>query len=169
MKIRTWAATAVLTAALIAVPSVAFAAPAPAPEDATASSGECNFGQRVMNAWRQLPDELQADLKELRQLEPSARRDAAIAIRHKALAGDYGPAVQENADRIKDRRLLALQTMPQNLKDDLRELRDADPDDRRALARQIADDALAGDYGTQAQQTVEKIRATDFWQDCLAD
>ncbi|MFM9877248.1 MAG: hypothetical protein ACKVOG_05275 [Rhodoglobus sp.] len=169
MKIRTWATTAILAAALVAVPTTAIAAPVPASDAPPAASGECNFGQRVVAVWRQLPDELQADLKQLRELEPSARRDAAIEIRQKALDGGYGPEVQAKAETIKGRRLLALETMPIELKHDLLDLRNAAPGDRRELARQIADDALAGVYGPEAQQTVEKIRASDFWQECVAE
>ena len=168
MTIRTWAAaaasTAILATALVVAPSAAFAA-----DGAAAASADCNFGQRVMNVWRQLPDELQADLKHLRELEPSARRDAAIEIRQKALAGDYGDEAQAKAEMMKDRRMLAIETMPVELKHALHDLRNADPGDRRELAQQIADDALAGVYGPQAQQTVETIRASDFWQECIAD
>ena len=171
MTIRTWvaaaASTAILASALVVAPSAAFAAPA---ADGTgAASADCNFGQRVMNIWRQLPDELQADLKHLRELEPSARRDAAIEIRQKALAGDYGDETQARAEMMKDRRMLAIETMPIELKHALLDLRNADPGDRREMAQQIADDALAGVYGPQAQHTVETIRASDFWQECIAD
>lgn len=168
MTIRTWAAaaasTAILATALVVAPSAAFAA-----DGAAAASTDCNFGQRVMNVWRQLPDELQADLKHLRELEPSARRDAAIEIRRKALAGDYGDETQARAEMMKDRRMLAIETMPVELKHALLDLRNADPGDRREMAQQIADDALAGVYGPQAQHTVETIRASDFWQECIAD
>ena len=171
MTIRTWAAaaasTAILATALVVAPSAAFAASSA--DGADAASADCNFGQRVMNIWRQLPDELQADLKHLRELEPSARRDAAIEIRQKALAGDYGDEVQKRAELIKDRRTLALETMPIELKHALLDLRNAAPGDRREMAQQIADDALAGVYGPQAQHTVETIRASDFWQECIAD
>ena len=171
MTIRTWvaaaASTAILATALVVAPSAAFAAPAA--DGAGAASVDCNFGQRVMNVWRQLPDELQADLKHLRELEPSARRDAAIEIRQKALAGDYGAETQARAEMMKDRRMLAIETMPVELKHALLDLRNADPGDRREMAQQIADDALAGVYGPQAQHTVETIRASDFWQECIAD
>jgi hypothetical protein len=119
--------------------------------------------------WRQLPAELQADLKALRALPQGERRDAAIAIREKALAGDYGTGTQQKAQWLKDRRALTVQTMPIELKQALRELRNTDPADRREFAQQIADDALAGVYGPQAQQTVEEIRASDFWQNCIAE
>ena len=168
MTIRTWAAaaasTAILATALVVAPSAAFAA-----DGAAAASADCNFGQRVMNVWRQLPYELQADLKHLRELEPSARRDAAIEIRQKALAGDYGDEAQARAEMMKDRRMLAIETMPVELNHALLDLRNADPGDRREMAQQIADDALAGVYGPQAQHTVETIRASDFWQECIAD
>ncbi len=64
MTIRTWvaaaASTAILASALVVAPSAAFAAPA---ADGTgAASADCNFGQRVMNIWRQLPDELAPDV-----------------------------------------------------------------------------------------------------------
>ena len=169
MKFIQLIAAAALTTALVAGGSVAAsAAPSDSASTDTAAS-DCNFGQHVVAAWRQLPAELQADLKALRALPQGERRDAAIAIREKALAGDYGTGTQQKALWLKDRRALALQTMPIELKQALMELRNTDPADRRELARQIADDALAGTYGPQAQQTVEEIRASDFWQNCVAE
>lgn len=169
MTIRTWTAAAtaaaVLATALVVAPTAAFAAPAASAS--AAASDDCNFGERVMSLWRQLPDELQADLKHLRELEPSERRDAAIEIRQKALAGNYGTEVQKRAENMKDRRVLALETMPLELKHALLDLRNADAAERRDLAREIADDALAGVYGPRAQHTVETIRASDFWQECV--
>ena len=80
-----------------------------------------------------------------------------------------GDEAQAKAEMMKDRRMLAIETMPIELKHALLDLRNADPGDRRELAQQIADDALAGVYGPQAQHTVETIRASDFWQECIAD
>ncbi len=169
MKLATWAATAVLSTALIVTPTAAFAAPTSASSDSPETSSECNFGQRVMQVWRQLPVELQADLKELRSLDPSERRDAAIELREQALEGAYGPEVQERVELRKDRRALALSTMPIELKHALLDLRNAEPGERGELAKEIANDALAGVYGPHAQETVERIQETEFWQACLAD
>lgn len=167
MKLATWAATAALTTALVVAPTAAFAAPAPS--TAADSASDCNFGQRVVEVWRQLPVELQADLKALRGLDPSERRDAAIAIREKAIDGGYGPGVQERMEFLKDRRALALETMPIELKHALLDLRNAAPDDRRELAKDIADKALAGEYGPHAQETVERIHDSELWQACMVD
>lgn len=170
MKLATWAATAALTTALVVAPTAAFAAPAAAPTDAAdTTTSECNFGQRVVAAWRMLPAELQADLKALRDLDPSERRDAAIALREKALEGGYGPEVQKRVEFRKDRRALALETMPIELKHALLDLRNAAPGDRADLAKQIADDALAGTYGPHAKETVERIQDSELWQACMVD
>lgn len=170
MKLATWAATAALTTALVVAPTAVFATPSASPVVASdAVSDDCNFGQRVMHAWRQLPVELQADLKELRALDASERRDAAIAIRERALEGGYGPEVQERTEFLKDRRALALSTMPIELKHALIDLRNAAPGDRAELAREIADNALAGEYGPHAQETIERIQSSELWQACVAD
>jgi hypothetical protein len=51
-----------------------------------------------------LPDELQADLKKLRAMDPGEERRALRAdIREKALAGGYGDKVQEAAEKLKGR------------------------------------------------------------------
>jgi hypothetical protein len=51
-----------------------------------------------------LPDELQADLKKLRAMDPGEERRALRAdIREKALAGGYGDKVQQAAEKLKGR------------------------------------------------------------------
>ncbi len=54
--------------------------------------------------------------------------------------------------------------MSEELRADLTEIRDADPADRKALAQQVADDALAGTYGERAQHVAERIQ-----EHCAAD
>ena len=50
-----------------------------------------------------LPDELQADLKKLRAMEPGDERKAyRKEIQQKALDGGYGDKVQEAAEKMKD-------------------------------------------------------------------
>lgn len=50
-----------------------------------------------------LPDDLQADLKKLRAMEPGDERRAyRDEIRQKALDGEYGDKVQEAAEKLKD-------------------------------------------------------------------
>jgi predicted outer membrane lipoprotein len=50
-----------------------------------------------------LPDELQADLKKLRAMEPGDERKAyRDEIRQKALDGGYGDKVQEAAEKLHD-------------------------------------------------------------------
>jgi hypothetical protein len=50
-----------------------------------------------------LPDELQADLKKLRTMEPGDERKAyRKEIQQKALDGGYGDKVKEAAEKLKD-------------------------------------------------------------------
>jgi hypothetical protein len=162
MKLRILTTVAV-TAAMLAAPIAASAAPVTT--DDTASS-ECRFGEHLLHAWLALPADLRDDLKALKDLEPGERGDAARDIRDGAQSGEYGPGVQVRAERLRERRIAVIATMPDELKSDLIELREADPAERRDLASQIAETALDGGYGEKAQEVAERIQESDAWQNC---
>ena len=173
MKLHPWAITtsaAVLTAALFAVPLAASAAtPTPTPTaTSSASARDCTFGEHLVHVWLHLPADLRADLKDLKSLDQGARGAAARTIRDGALAGDYGPGVQSRAERVRDHRIHALADLPDNLKADLKKLRDAAPGDRADLAQQIGQTALDGGYGTKAQATAKRVQGSDAWKNCVA-
>lgn len=166
MKLRI-IATTVITAALLTTGTVA--ASASTTDTAPPATSECQFGEHLLHAWLRLPADLRSDLKALKDLEPGERADAAREIRGDALKGEYGERVQLGAEKLRDRRIVAIQNMPVELKTDLIELREADPSERRDLAKEIADTALDGRYGEKAQAVAERIQASDAWQDCVAD
>ena len=56
--------------------------------------------------WDRLPADLRADLRELRETPVEERRAAFEELRESALAGDYGPKVQQFAERRQERREL---------------------------------------------------------------
>lgn len=148
MNIISIAATAALSSALIAGGATA----------ASATEPECELGEHIVAVWLRLPADLRSDLVDLKQLEPGERDDAARDIRDGALEGEYGPEVQDRAERVQERRIHVIANMPPELRSDLVELRTADPDDRRDLASDIADTALAGGYGQKTQQIAERIQ-----------
>lgn len=156
MKIHAVAA-AVLTTAMLATGSIAASA-ASLPTDDTTPTSECQFGDELLHVWLHLPADLRGDLKALKDLEPGERGDAARDIRDGALDGEYGPGVQNRAERVRDRRVAIIANMPDELKTDLIELRDAAPADRKELAQDIADTALAGGYGDKTQEVAERIQ-----------
>lgn len=167
MKLSTWAASAgavVLTLGLLTTGSIAASA-APV---STSTSSDCQFGEHLLHVWLALPADLRGDLAALKDLEPGERGDAARDIRDGALDGQYGPGVQHRAERVRDRRVAVISAMPEQLRSDLVDLRDAAPADRKQLAQDIADKALAGDYGTRTQKIAERVKASDAWQNCVA-
>ena len=155
-----------LTAALVLGGATAATASEPAPEP-TASS-ECSFGAHLLHAWLRLPADLRGDLRAIRDLPREERQSALRDVREGALGGDYGTGVQEKAEALKVRRLDAWSTMPPELRADLVELRQTAPGERRALAEEIAQNALDGVYGDKAQATAERIRSSEIWQNCVA-
>jgi hypothetical protein len=164
MNILTLTTTVALTGALVATGSVA----ASAEETTQATSHECNFGEHLARLWLHLPADLQGDLKDLASLEPGERGPAAREIREDAREGEYGDRVEERGERVAERRIRILANMPLELRRDLKELRAADAEDRRALAEEIAANALEGDYGPKAQSAVERIRNSQAWQNCVS-
>ena len=171
MPLRTWtlaAGAAVLTTAMLATGSLAASAN-PLPADAApAPSGECTFGEHLVRAWLHVPAELRGDLKDLKDLEPGDRPDAAREIRDAALAGEYGPIAQHRAEQGQKLGIRAIARFPEELRNDLAELRAAAKGDRGDLAQEIADTALAGGYGDRVQAMAERVQQSDAWQECAA-
>jgi len=132
------------------------------------SSGDCSFGQHLVDLWKDLPANLQSDLKNLRSLPQGERAGAAKDIRQGALDGKYGAGVQRHAERVHGRAFAVWGDLPQALQDDLKAVKSAAPADRPALAKEIGEKAIAGGYGDKVQTAAEKIKSSDFWQDCVA-
>lgn len=105
-----------------------------------------------------MPPELRADLRRLRTMEPEQRRAAATRIWRDALAGEYGPRVRVRATGAQRR----FETLPQELRDDLKDLRSLDAGEARDELREIRDKALDGAYGDQVQRWAE--RRADLWK-----
>ncbi|CAN5295251.1 hypothetical protein BH11ACT4_BH11ACT4_18510 [soil metagenome] len=169
MKSHTiWAAAgaAVLTAAMVTGGALSASADTPAPTPTNSSN--CNFGEHLVELWKDLPDNLQADLKNLKSLPQGQRAAAAKDIRQGALSGKYGPGVQRHAERVHGRAFLVWGDLPESLRADLKDLKAAAPADRPAKAKAIGDKAIAGDYGDKVQAEAKKIQSSDFWQRCVA-
>lgn len=162
-------ATSAVTAAMLATGGLAASAaptdgstPTPSP---TSTATTCTFGEHLVAIWLKLPADLRSDLKDLKSAEPGAgRQQEAKDIRDGALAGKYGPRVQRHAETAKDRHIRVIANFPEALKTDLQHLQDADKADKPALAKQIADTALAGGYGDVVQKVAEHAKST--WQGC---
>jgi hypothetical protein len=101
---------------------------------------------------------LRADLKAARALDGDARRAALADIRQKAQDGGYGSGIERRADRRQIHRELLFSLLPDNLQEDLTELKNAPADQREQLRADIMDKALAGDYGADVQKAAEKLR-----------
>ena len=163
MNILTIAATVALTGALVSTGGIAASA-----EEATdAPAHECNFGEHLTRVWLHLPADLRADLKDLSSLEPGERGPAAREIREEARDGEYGDRVEERAERVAERRIKIRINMPVELREDLKELRAAEPEERRALAEQIAANALDGDYGLRRNLRPGEFRIPSLAKLCL--
>ena len=140
MKLHLIAAT-VVSAALLATGTVAASAATPKPINSPASA-DCQSGQRL---------------------------EEARGVRDRALAGDYGARVQSRSELAQERRIRIVASFPAELQADLDELKATAPGEHRELAKEIADTALAGGYGAQAQHFVERVRSSDARQNCVAD
>ncbi len=69
--------------------------------------GAPGFGDKQLErspAFALLPDALQKDVRELVTADPEDRRALVEEIRTKALAGDYGPKVEEAARLLEEQR-----------------------------------------------------------------
>lgn len=170
MKLHTLGVTlgaAILAASMLTGGALAASADTPAP--APTGSSECTFGQHFVALWKDLPANLRSDLKNLKSLPKGDRAAAARDIRQGALAGKYGPDVQRHAERVHGRAFRVWGDLPSALQSDLKDLKAAAPADRPALAKNIGEKALAGDYGTQVQDAAKRIQSSNFWQDCVAN
>lgn len=157
---------AALTAAMLATGSLAANADTPAP--APTKSSECNVGQHLVELWKDLPANLQTDLKNLKSLPQDQRAGAAKDIRQGALDGKYGPGVQKRAERVHGRAFLVWGDLPAALRSDLKDLKAAAPADRPALAKKIGEKAISGGYGDKVEAAAKKLQSSDFWKDCVA-
>jgi hypothetical protein len=102
---------------------------------------------------------LRADLRAAFKLQGDARRAALAEIRAKALAGDYGAAVQRRAERRDIRHDLLVSLLPENLQQDLQALKAAPADQRKQMRADIIAKALAGEYGPEVQQAAQRLQA----------
>jgi hypothetical protein len=142
--------TAGLFAAGLLTTSSLFAGTAPATDDGpTVPCGA---------VWSQLPEDLQADLKAVRELPVGEKADALREIRREALDGDYGDRVQRFAERRVERVRAIRRALPDELKADLREARALTGDARLDAYRDIRDGALAGEYGERVQEVAVKVQ-----------
>lgn len=105
---------------------------------------------RPLPGW--LPQDLRADLRQLRTLDLEQRREAADRIWQEALAGEYGARVQLRAEEAQQR----FQTLPEELRDDLKEARGLEGDELRDARQEIRDKALDGEYGDQVERWAER-------------
>jgi len=108
--------------------------------------------------WSQLPEDLQADLKAVRELPVGQRAEELREIRHAALEGDYGDRVQRFAERRGERVRAIRRALPDDLRADLREARALTGDARLDAYRGIRDGALAGEYGERVQQVAVTVK-----------
>lgn len=95
---------------------------------------------------------MRADLRQLRTLDLEQRREAADRIWQDALAGEYGARVQLRAEEAQQR----FQTLPEELRDDLKEARGLEGDELRDARQEIRDKALDGEYGDQVERWAER-------------
>ncbi|CAN5140211.1 hypothetical protein BH09ACT3_BH09ACT3_10660 [soil metagenome] len=170
-RITKWSwAVGVATVALVVGAGVApaSAAPATAALDESESAQECDFRQQLVETWAALPTSLRTDLETLKSMEPGAERRAeGRRIAEKARDGGYGEKAQRRAERMLDRRADRAASLPADLKADLRQLSGTSGEERRDLVKEIAQNALDGDYGDKSKRVVEKIEQSDAWQECV--
>lgn len=105
--------------------------------------------------------ELRKDMQTARELTGQERKDAVKKIRADARAGAYGDKIEKRADRRGGRRAAVLALLPDQLQADLKELRSADPGERKAMRKDIRDKALDGGYGDKVEEAASKLK--DAW------
>lgn len=108
--------------------------------------------------WNRLPEDLRADLTAVRDLPAAERPDAVAEIRADALAGEYGETVAEAAAQMQDRRADVYAQLPEELQQDLEDVRALPPGERADAAQGVRDSALAGDYGDRVQGFAERLQ-----------
>jgi hypothetical protein len=112
------------------------------------------FAQQLAMAEAMLPAELRSDLEDVVETDdPAAIRAGLERIRAAAAAGKYGPQVQSAIDHIGD----AASAVPENLEDELGDLRDLPSGEQREALDDIRDGALDGEYGEQVQGWAERL------------
>ena len=96
--------------------------------------------------------ELREDVKKLHGLEGEERRDAMRQLREDARDGKYGERVEGRFERHAAHRDAFFALLPDELQADLKQIREADPEDRKALHEDIRKKSLAGDYGEKVKE-----------------
>ncbi|MFD4422989.1 hypothetical protein ACFWN7_16010 [Agromyces sp. NPDC058484] len=175
MKLSHWIGAGLAAAAVgstVAFTAPAFATPTSASADVSAPAAASPTAeptdlirpdlcpaQRIRILWAAAPDELKDDLREAWNLGPGEeRRDALKQVRDDELAGEYGKGVQKFAERRQTGWVAAWKGAPEELKSDLKALRDLTPgEERRDAAIDVFDRALAGDYGSAAQTRAARM------------
>lgn len=177
MRLSRWvgtgAAMAIIGGAVaFAVPTFAASTATPEPtssavmpSDATKTpsdtdSSETCLPRRIRHlATHRQTDELRAAIEKALEQEPGeARRDALRGIFDDVIAGKYG----EKAHRIAESRghdwHRMWRQLPQELRNDLKALRDDAPGEaRRDAAKDIFDKTLSGEYGDDAQRFADRL------------
>lgn len=101
-----------------------------------------------------LPQALKDDLKAA-WAAPDGQRVAALqAVLQKAVAGDYGSAVRQRAQRLSR----ALAKMDAALKADLQAAIELPKDQRQAAFKDIRHKIRSGDYGDQVKRNAKILR-----------
>lgn len=95
---------------------------------------------------------LRDDVKEARELAGAERREALKGIRDDARDGKYGVGVEQRLERRGAHRAAFFALLPAELQSDLEALKDADPEERKAMREEIREKALDGGYGENVQE-----------------
>jgi hypothetical protein len=114
--------------------------------------------------WAALPAAMKDDIRAALPLPLRQRRAALLEVRHQAITGGYGAQVQEWAEKVRAKRLEIWQTLPDDLKADIRAARSLPLREQRRAMLAIRYAALHGRYGADVQALVEKRR--EFRQGC---
>jgi hypothetical protein len=112
------------------------------------------FAQQLTMAETMLPAELRGDLEDVVELDdPAAIRAELERIRAAAADGGYGAQVQAAVDRIGD----AASAVPEDLEEQLGDLRELPSTEQREALEGIRDGALDGEYGEKVQGWAERL------------
>ena len=138
-----------LLVAVVAALGIGTAVAASAEDPSDSAADSAFFGEHGDDAGR---GELREDMKKLHDLEGDERRDAMRRLHEDARDGKYGEAVEQRFERRADHREAFFALLPDEMQADLKEAREADPEDRKALHEDIRKKALAGDYGEKVKE-----------------
>jgi hypothetical protein len=108
--------------------------------------------------WSPLPDDLQEDLRAVRDLPAGEKAGALREIRRDALDGGYGDRVQHFAERRDERIRTIRRALPEKMKADLRAAHDLTGEARIDAYRVIRSAALAGEYGDRVQEVAVRVQ-----------